>query len=186
MNEERIGLEVSREQLRRTLRATEFGWPERRHDEWGAESDAIQSLMADFAQAGAVSCLVLVDRQGAPWPRLLRRRPRWPSVIPGQFCPELGAHALKQFANPGFSLLLGMTSDPGGICDQLVRHGFMKTGSSGVGSGEEFDPLFVVWNKEALARGFAVAQLLAWKGLVTFGHDCLPIYVMERTDESGE
>jgi hypothetical protein len=93
---------------------------------------------------------------------------------------------LKQLANPGFSLLLGMSSDPSTTCNQLIRHGFVKTGSSGVGSGETFDPLFVAWNKGALARGFSVAKLLPSKSLLTFGHDCIPFYVIEPADEREE
>ena len=162
-----------------TLQATEFGWPDRGHPvDWGASERAMQALFGDLAQGGAVTFLMLVGDSGL-WQRFLRRGPHWPSVIPGQLASELGAHGLKQLANPGFSLVLGLADDPSISRSQLVRRGFEQAGSSRLGSGEKYDPLFVALNKGALTRGFSVSRLLPAKGLITFGHDCEPIYVIE-------
>ncbi len=83
-----------------------------------------------------------------------------------------------RLANPGFSLLLGMTETYSRLSDKLLQSGLILSGSSRVGSGGEFDPLFIAWNKKALVHALAVAQLIPSQALVTFGHDCIPVYVV--------
>lgn len=143
------------------------------------EAAVLREIVATKLDAGAVKFAAIAKSSPDRWARLFRGRSlNWPVMIPGVACQEIGAEGLMKLANPGFSLVLGIADDQASLSRGFAAGGLLQSGSSILGSGGKFDPLFISWNRESLARALEVAMLISSAVLITCGHDCAPIYLI--------